>query len=91
MVHSIYREIIGYSFHFFSLNIEFVIVNSADHDVWVFIDSQSTHLGVTRVKSCNFGYQVNSHIHLQTMEILMSRLIRSFTVRLVNTFLYSNN
>ena len=43
----------------------------------------------TRVKSGNFGHQVNSDIYLQTVEIqmrrlLMSRLIRIFTVCLVN-------
>ena len=41
------------------------------------------------VKSGKFGHQVNSDTHLQTVEIqmrqlLMSRLIRSFTVCLVN-------
>ena len=44
-----------------------------------------------RVKSGYFGHQVNSDIHLQTVEIqtrqlLMSRLIRIFTVCLVNYF-----
>ena len=44
-----------------------------------------------RVKLGNFGHQVNSDIHLQTLEIqlrrlLMSRLIRIFTVCLVNLF-----
>ena len=38
-----------------------------------------------RVKTGNFGHQVNSDIHLQTVKILMrrllmSRLIRIFTV-----------
>ena len=47
--------------------------------------------GCYRVKSGNFGHQVNSNIHLQTVEIqmrrlLMSRLIRIFTVCLVNLF-----
>ena len=47
-----------------------------------------------RVKSGNFGHQVNSDIHLQTVEIqmrrlLMSRLIRIFTVCLVNLFFIS--
>ena len=42
-----------------------------------------------RVKSGNCGHQVNSDIRLQTVEIqmrrlLMSRLIRIFTVCLVN-------
>ena len=42
-----------------------------------------------RVKSGKFGHQVNSDTHLQTVEIqmrrlLMSRLIRIFTVCLVN-------
>ena len=45
----------------------------------------------SRVKSGNLGQQVNSDIHLQTLEILMglllmSRLIRIFTVCLVNLF-----
>ena len=49
-----------------------------------------------RVKTGNFGHQVNSDIHLQTVEIqmrrlLMSCLIRIFTVCLANLFLYSNN
>ena len=43
------------------------------------------------VKSGIFGHQVNSDTHLQTVEIqmrrlLMSRLIRIFTVCLVNLF-----
>ena len=50
---------------------------------------------MNRVKSGNFGHQVNSDTHLQIVEIqmrplLMSRLIRIFTVCLVNSF-YSNN
>ena len=47
-----------------------------------------------RVEPFKFGHQVNSDTHLQTVEIqmrrrrlLMSRLIRIFTVRLVNLFL----
>ena len=45
----------------------------------------------TRVKSRKFGYQVNSDTHLQTVEIqmrrlLMSRVIRIFTVCFVNLF-----
>ena len=44
-----------------------------------------------RVKSGKFGHQVNSDTHLQTVEIqmrrlLMSRLIRIFTVCFVNLF-----
>ena len=44
-----------------------------------------------RLKSGKFGHQVNSDIHLQTVEIrmrllLMSRLIRIFTVCLFNLF-----
>ena len=44
-----------------------------------------------KVKSGNFRHQVNSEIHLQTVEIqmrrlLMSRLIRIFTVCFVNYF-----
>ena len=46
---------------------------------------------VSRVKLGNFGHQVNSDKRLQTVEIqmrrlLMSRLIRIFTVCLVNLF-----
>ena len=45
-----------------------------------------------RVKSGNFGHQVNSDIYLQIVEIQMRRLlIRIFTVCLVNLFLYSKN
>ena len=39
------------------------------------------------VKSGNFGHQVNSDTRLQTVEIQMSRLIRNFTVCLVNLYL----
>ena len=44
---------------------------------------------ISRVKSGKFGHQVNSDTRLQTVEIqmrrlLMSRLIRIFTVCLVN-------
>ena len=44
-----------------------------------------------RVKSGNFGHQVNLDMHLQTVEIqmrrlLMSRLIRTFTVCFVSLF-----
>ena len=51
---------------------------------------------LARVKSGNFGHPVNSDIHLQTVEIqmrrlLMSRLIRIFTVCLVNLLFRSNN
>ena len=47
----------------------------------------------SRVKSSKFGHQVNSDTHLQTVGIqmrrlLMSRLIRIFTVCLVNLFLF---
>ena len=42
----------------------------------------------TRVKSGNFGHQVSSGIRLQTVEIQMSRLIRSFTVCLVSLLLF---
>ena len=49
-----------------------------------------------RVKSGNFGHQVNSDIHLQTVEIqmrqlLLSRLIRIFIVCLFNLMFYFNN
>ena len=50
---------------------------------------------LNRVKSDNFGHQVNSDIHLQTVEIqmmkrlLMSRLIRIFTGCLVHFFYFS--
>ena len=54
------------------------------------ISSTDTVLRVSiRVKSGNFRHQVNSHVHLQIVEIqmrrlLMSHLIRIFTVCLVN-------
>ena len=53
--------------------------------------TENTHsLPVSRVKSGKLGHQVNSDTHLQTVEIqmrrLMSRLIRIFTVCLVNLF-----
>ena len=38
------------------------------------------------VKSGNFGHQVNSDIHLQTVKIWMRRLIRIFIVYLVKSF-----
>ena len=49
-----------------------------------------------RVKSGNFGHQVNSDIRLQTVELQMrrllkSRLIRIFTVCLVYLFSHSSN
>ena len=49
----------------------------------------------SKVKAGNFGHQVNSDIHLQTMEIqmrrlLMSRLIMIFTVCYFNIILYYN-
>ena len=48
---------------------------------------------MNRVKLGKFGYQVNLDTHLQTVEIqmrrlLMSHLIRIFTVCLVNLFLF---
>ena len=48
------------------------------------------------LQSGNFGHQVDSDLHLQTVEIqmrrlLMSRLIRIFLVCLVYLFLHSNN
>ena len=43
---------------------------------------------LTRVKSGNFGHQVNSGIRLQTVEIQMGRLIRSFTSCLVSLLLF---
>ena len=43
------------------------------------------------VKSVYFGHQVNSDINLQTVEIQVRRLIRIFTVSLVNLMFYSNN
>ena len=51
-------------------------------------------LSIIRVKSGNFGHQVNSDTNLQTVEIqmrrlLMSHLIRMFTVCLV--IFYSSN
>ena len=49
---------------------------------------------IYRVKSGKLGHQVNSDTRLQTVEIqmgrlLMSRLIRIFTVCLVNLFFIS--
>ena len=56
---------------------------------WIVFFLNINHHRSSRVKSGNFGHQVNSDIHLQTVEIqmrrlLMSRLIRIFTVCLVN-------
>ena len=56
--------------------------------MFIMLDFFSKH---DRVKSGNFGHQVNLDIRLQTVEIqmrglLMSRLIRIFTVCLVNLF-----
>ena len=50
----------------------------------------------TRAKSGAFGNLVKTDIHLQIEEIqmrrlLMSRLIRNFTVCFVNLFFHSNN
>ena len=61
--------------------------------VYTEINSQRGQVGViiTRVKSGNFGHQVNSDIRLQTVEIQMSRLIRIFTVCLDNLFFHSSN
>ena len=47
-----------------------------------------------RVKAGNFGQRVNSDIHMQTVKLqmrrlLMSRLIRIFTVCLVNLIFIS--
>ena len=44
-----------------------------------------------RVKSGNFGHQVNSDIPLQTVEIQMGRLPMISTVCLVYLLFYSNN
>ena len=56
--------------------------------VMVFFLDLCTYLAMeySKVKSGNFGHQVDSDVHLQTVEIqmrrrlLMSRLIRIFTV-----------
>ena len=70
----------------FCLNLEVSIISTIDsHKI-------SNH----RVKLGKFGDQVNSDIHLQTVEIqmrrlLMSRLIRVFTVCLVNLLLIPIN
>ena len=50
-------------------------------------------LRLVRVKSGNLGHQINSDIHLRTVEIqmrrlLMSRFIKIFTVCLVNFVLF---
>ena len=60
------------------------------------LEDQDSKVACGRVKSGNFGHQVNSDIRLQTVEIqmrrlLMSRLIRIFTVCLVNLFFDSSN
>ena len=74
---------------------------STKHTLWGLIGSNSgkvSHWDVYNEqkilswrKKGNFRYQVNSHIHLQTVEIqmrrlLMSRLISIFTICLVNLF-----
>ena len=51
---------------------------------------------MSRVKSGNFGHQINLDMHLQIVEIqmrrlLMSCLIRIFTVCLVNYIFHSKN
>ena len=48
---------------------------------------QSTQINsIIRIKSGNLGHQVNSDMHLQTVEIQMRRLIKIFTVCLVSLF-----
>ena len=59
--------------------------NSADDKKTTFVVIGAFRINASRVKSGNFGHRVNSEIHLQTVEIqirrlLMSRLIRIFTV-----------
>ena len=54
-------------------------------DVWLLEGMLVSKVILRRVKSGNFGHQVNSDIHLQTVKnqmrrLLMSRLIRIFTV-----------
>ena len=44
---------------------------------------------VNRVKSGKFGHQVNSDTRLQTVEIQMRRLLRIFSVCLVNLYFRS--
>ena len=71
-----------------------VIVVFRDHIVhynWLKLNNMTCKMPQVRVKSGNFGHQVNSDIHLQTVEIqmrrlLMSRPIRIFTVCLVYPF-----
>ena len=60
------------------------------------LDSFICILKSVRVKSGNFVHQVNSDIHLQTVEIqigrlLMSRFIRIFTVCLVTLIVLFQN
>ena len=43
-----------------------------------------------RVKSGNFGHQVNSDIHLQTVEIQMRRLLMGRLMRIFTVFLVVN-
>ena len=48
---------------------------------------------INSVKSGNFGHEVNSEIHMQTMELktLLCFILQIFTVCFVDKFLYSNN
>ena len=60
-------------------------------DYFLLIPIGNISITANRVKSGNLGHQVNSDIHLQTVEIqmrrlLMSRLITIFTVFYVNLF-----
>ena len=64
-----------------------IVIVVSTHEVWYLFH---------RVKSGNLGHQVNSDIRLQTVEIqmrrlLLSHLIRIFTVCLVNLFFHSSN
>ena len=66
---------------------------------WIKGDQTKTYLALNsfecRVKSGNFGHQVNSDIHLQTVEMLMRRLIepshQHFPCLVCLFIFYSNN
>ena len=51
---------------------EFTVINNKD---------------LSRVKSGNFRHQVNSDIHLKTVEILKRRLLMSHLIRIFTVFI----
>ena len=46
---------------------------------------------VSRLKLGNFGHRLNSDIHMQTVEILMRRLLMSISLFVLLIYFYSNN